>query len=309
MSEESSVRNEEVNEKVNEKDKISSLILSGGGHIGFCQIGSLYCLEENNFIIRENIKNIFCTSAGSLVSVIYALNYEKSELYKYILERPWENVFEINLLQLLNFYTNKGLFDIIFFEKILDPLLLGKSLSEKITLKEFYDFTNINIYFHSVELNSFKEDVISHENYPDLPLVHAVYMSSAVPMVFVPCFYNNCCYVDGGILNNYPLSTFYNKIQNNETSGIGLKGRKSHKKNKTIPVNSSNNLLDLLQIYIGHIINKFRPKNKNKISNEIGFNVGSLNSKNAIEVITSKEIRMKYIEEGYNTTLEFIKNR
>ena len=65
----------------------------------------------------------------------------------------------------------------------------------------------------------------------------------------------------------------------------------------------------MLQIYIGHIINKFRPKNKNKISNEIGFNVGSLNSKNAIEVITSKEIRMKYIEEGYNTTLEFIKNR
>ena len=28
-----------------------------------------------------------------------------------------------------------------------------------------------------------------------------------------------------------------------------------------------------------------------------------------IEVMTSKEARLKYIEEGYNKTFEFIKNR
>jgi len=298
--------NKENSEENSEENKISSLILSGGGHIGFCQIGSLYCLEEKQFIIRKNIKNIFCTSAGSIVSVIYALNYEKDELYKYINERPWDTVFEINLSQLLNFYTNKGVFDVNFFEKILDPLLQGKSLSTKITLKEFYDFSNINIYFHSVELNSFKEDIISHENYPDLPLVFAVYMSSAVPMVFTPCFYNNGCYIDGGILNNYPLSTFCNKIPNNEKSGLGLRGKRSNKKNKNVSINSSDNILNLLQIYVGHIINKFRPKNKKKIFNEIEFNVGNINSKDVIEVITSKEMRIKYLDEGYNKTLIFI---
>ena len=301
--------NEENIEEHKEEHKINSLLLSGGGHIAFCQIGSLYCLEENQVIIRENIKNIFCTSAGSMVAVMYALNYKKNELYKYIIERPWDAVFEINLTQLLNIYTNKGLFDVNFFEQILDPLLQGKSLSTKITLKEFYEYSNINIYFHSVELNSFKEEVISHENYPDLPIVYAVYMSSAIPMVFAPCFYNNHCYVDGGILNNYPLSTFHNKIPNNEKCGLGLRCKISNKKQRVRTIDSSNNILDLLQIYTSHIIHKFRPKKKIKLLNEIEFNIGNLNSKDAIEVITSKEIRIKYLEEGYNKTLEFMKSR
>jgi predicted acylesterase/phospholipase RssA len=303
------MNSEKNSEKNSEENKINSLILSGGGHIGFCQIGSLYCLEEKQFILRKNIKNIFCTSAGSIVSIIYALNYKKDELYKYIIERPWDSVFEINLTQLLNFYTNKGLFGINFFENILNPLLQGKSLSTKITLKEFYEYSNINIYFHSVELNSFNEEVISHENYPDLSLVCAVYMSSAVPMVFTPCFYNNYCYVDGGILNNYPFSTFCDKIPNNENYGLGLRGKISNKKNKVQTIDSSNNILDLIQIYVGHIINKFRPKKSKKFLNEIEFNIGNLNSKDAIEVITSKEIRIKYLEEGYNKTLEFMKSR
>jgi predicted acylesterase/phospholipase RssA len=300
---------EENNEENNEENKINSLILSGGGHIVFCQIGGLYCLEEKQFIIRENIKNIFSTSAGSLSAIIYALNYKKEEIYKYIIDRPWETVFEINLSQLLNFYTNKGLFDVNFFEKILDPLLQGKSLSTKITLKEFYEFSNINIYFHSVELNSFTEVVISHENYPDMLVVEAVYMSCAIPMIFIPCFYNDCCYVDGGILNNYPVSTFCNKMNNNENNGFGLRGKRRNKKKQTTQLSSSNNVFELLQTYVGHILNKFRPKNKKKLINEVEFSVGKLSSEDMIEVMTSKEARLKYIEEGYNKTFEFIKNR
>lgn len=288
------------------ENNIDSIVLSGGGHIGFYQLGALYNLKENGFIDKNKIKNIFSCSAGSMCAIMFCLDYDKNELFKYIIERPWENVFEIKLSQMIGFYNNNGLFNIDFFENIINSLLLGKSLSTDITLKEFYEFSNINIYFHTTELNSMKLEIISHENYPDLPLMKALYMSCAIPMVFSPCFYNEKCFIDGGLLNNYPLSTYFEKYPNNINNVIGLRGSKSSKKKKLKKLNSNDNILDLLSVYTSHFVNKLQAKKNIKIKYQVEFNIGYLNEKDFISAITCKEERTKYLNDGYKEAEIFL---
>mgnify|MGYP003975499705 CR=1 FL=1 len=289
------------------ENNIDSFVLSGGGHIGFYQLGALYNLKENGFMNKNKIKNIFSCSAGSMCAIMFCLDYDKNELFKYIIERPWENVFEIKLSQMIGFYNNNGLFNIEFFESIINSLLLGKSLSTDITLKEFYEFSNINIYFHTTELISMKLEIISHENYPDLPLIKALYMSCAIPMVFSPCFYNEKCFIDGGLLNNYPLSTYFEKYPNNINNVIGFRSSKSSKKKKPKKLNSNDNILDLLSVYTNHFINKLQTKkNKIDIKYELEFNVGPINEKDFIGAITCKESREKYLNDGYKEAEIFL---
>ena len=46
----------------------------------------------------------------------------------------------------MNIWNKKGIFNEDIIKKILNPLLIAKDLSETITLKELYEYNNINIH-------------------------------------------------------------------------------------------------------------------------------------------------------------------
>ena len=49
---------------------------------------------------------------------------------------------------------------------------------------------------------------LSHTTHPDLPLIKALQMTMCFPIMFQPICYGDDCYVDGGLLNNFPLNDF-----------------------------------------------------------------------------------------------------
>jgi hypothetical protein len=57
----------------------------------------------------------------------------------YLIKRPWDKVFNIKPINILNLWTEKGIFDSNIIKEILTPLLTVNGLSELITMKEFYD--------------------------------------------------------------------------------------------------------------------------------------------------------------------------
>ena len=80
------------------------------------------------------------------------------------------------------------MFDIDLIKDVLNPLLTAKELSESITLKEFYEYNNIEIHMYTVNINESlptKVD-LSYKTHPDLELYKAVAMSSAFPIIFSP---------------------------------------------------------------------------------------------------------------------------
>lgn len=191
---------------VNANPTIKHLIFSGGGPSIFRTFGSFYHLEDAGFVSMKNIQTIFGTSAGAIFGAILCLGFDKETITNYLINRPWHEAFPVKVSQIMDIYSKKGLYDHKAAETIFKPLLCAKDLPLTITMKELYEYSNIELHMYSLELNSFKIEDISYKTHPDLPLLHAVIMSSTVPTIFIPFCVDGKCYIDGGVLANYPLS-------------------------------------------------------------------------------------------------------
>ena len=185
---------------------IKHLILCGGGPSIFRSIGALYYLEDSKFWQIDNIETIFATSAGAIFGAILCLGFDHETIINYLVNRPWHEAFPIKVSQIMDIYSKKGLYDHKVAEIIFKPLLNAKDLPLTITMKELYEYSKIELHMYSLEINDFQIEDISYKTHPDLPLLDALIMTSAIPTIFVPFCKGNKCYVDGGIVANYPLN-------------------------------------------------------------------------------------------------------
>jgi predicted acylesterase/phospholipase RssA len=185
--------------------KIRNLVISGGGPSMVQTLGVLQHLEEKGFLERKSIRTIYATSAGALVALLLSLNFDWETIYDYIIKRPWQDIFPIQVQNLLDAYTKKGLYDRSVWVKCCKPLLDAKDISLEITMKEMYETTGIELHFYTFEVNSFEMVDVSYRSHPELSLLTALHMTCALPIVICPVFYKEGCYIDGGFMCNYPM--------------------------------------------------------------------------------------------------------
>jgi predicted acylesterase/phospholipase RssA len=184
---------------------IKHLVISGGGVTGFSFFGSLRESSERNIWNIENIETIYGTSIGALIGVMLALKYDWNTLETYLVNRPWQNVFKVDMYSIIGSIQDRGIFQLSMIKELLTPLFLGKDISTDITMLEFYELTKIDIHIFITEIKSFTLINISHKTHPDWKVVDAVYASSSLPVVFAPLHKDELFYCDGGFLANYPL--------------------------------------------------------------------------------------------------------
>jgi len=212
---------------------IKHIVLSGGGYNGIDMIGILYKLSSLDIIERTEIKSLYGVSAGSIVSAIWLLNIEKNVIYDFIIKRPWNKIFNINSDMLFKLVDEKGLLDNRLFIEIMKPLLKSKDLNENITLLEFYKYTKKDFYIFGTKLNTLESVKMSHKTHPEMKLIDALTISSALPLIFKPVFYDNEYYIDGGVRKHFPIKTAINDGCNrNEIIGIYIKRNNDDKINK-----------------------------------------------------------------------------
>jgi predicted acylesterase/phospholipase RssA len=288
---------------------IKHLVISGGGPIGFRFIGILEELNKNNFWNIENIETIYGTSIGTIIGAFICLKYDWDTLKKYIIERPWHDVFRITGKQIFDVYYKKGLYDKGFMEIIFKPLLKAKDLSLDITLIEFYEYSKIELYLYTFELNKFETTELSYKTHPNLKLMEALTMSCALPGLFMPTIIDDKCYIDGGVMMNYPVN--YALKSNNIEDILGLNYiRESNKlKNKDL-INNESSILDFivkLSINAMDYITNTVPIEK--ITNQIDCicEKNILTLEMITETISNIETRRNLINDGRNDAIEFIK--
>ena len=213
---------------------IKYLVIGGGGAGGYSIYGAMKHLCKEKFWNINDIKIIYATSIGALISVFISLKYDWESLDDYLIKRPWDKVITLKPMNVLNILSKKGMFDIDLIKDVLNPLLTAKELSESITLKEFYEYNNIEIHMYTVNINESlptKVD-LSYKTHPELELYKAIAMSSAFPIIFSPIYDGSGCYIDGGVLNNFPLNdTINNCINENNNSDeiLAFKVSSKHK--------------------------------------------------------------------------------
>jgi NTE family protein len=187
-------------------NKIKHLVCSGGGVYGFTFYGILKEAHKIGLWKTEDLISVYGTSVGTILLLLIQLKYTWEELDNYLINRPWQQVFPVDIKLLLASMTNRGIYDQDTIHKTLSPLLLGRNLSLDITMKELYEYSKIEFHCFSTEINSFVMVDISHITHPDWKVLDAIYCSSAFPLMFKPLIADGKCYSDGCVINNYPLS-------------------------------------------------------------------------------------------------------
>ena len=308
---------------------IKHLVISGGGPLGLRYLGALEKLERLEFWKRDQIESIYATSVGSIIGAFICLKYDWDTLYKYIIERPWKDAFKVTPKQLFDSYYNKGLFDKTVAEIIFKPLLKAKDLELTITLKELFEYSNIDFHIFTFELNSFRTVEITHNTYPNMLLMDALTMSSALPGIFMPTLIDDKCYIDGGVMCNYPLNQcLRDHPDENEILGIksiytdmNINANTNANTNTNTNTNSNNeefsnvkvdkntSLLEYVICFTINAMNFIRDTEKiENIRNTIKCNIqdNPLTLDYIQQSISSPELRKKWIDMGNDDALHFL---
>jgi NTE family protein len=203
------------NTKIIEKIK-NILVLSGGEVKGIAHIGALKALEELKYL--EKIDTYAGTSIGALISALIVVGYTPDDLYDFIMMFDINKMKSFNLSNIIGKFMQiieqHGLDDGDRIEMIVKKMFEKKNISSTVTFKELYEKTKKNLIVTASCMNDANIYYLSYENYPDMEVIKAIRMSISIPFYFVPVKYGTKKYIDGGCIDNYPISLFDDKLDN-----------------------------------------------------------------------------------------------
>lgn len=288
---------------------IEHLIIPAGGPNFFIYYGIIRQLYKKKIIINKNLKTINATSCGSIIALLFLLHPNIKHLDNYLINRPWENAFNLNIDKILSYFDDNGLFDFNDIMEIFIPFFNLTNLDKYVTLKELYKITNIEFNIYTTNFTLLKLEVINYKNNPDLSVVKAIHMSSALPLLISPVYYNNNIYIDGALFSSNPINNAIKDIIDLNLDTV-LAFKLINKENDLVIKNIFNYIITLLY-KISCIIDIDSIYNNNPIPNINNLiHVDHLNiSDNAIwyNILYKKSYRKKYIKKGINIGKQFIK--
>lgn len=188
---------------------IKGLVISGGGPTGLLSYGAIKYTHIHNVWTLETLNSIYASSIGAFVACILVLGYDWDTVDKYLIERPWSTSFDSIQTDILEMFHKKGMDGESVFRICMEPLLKAKDIPMEVTLKDFYNKTQIELVFTVTELNrtvGLVTELISYKTYPNMSLIQAIASTTAYPMLFKPIFYEEKCFMDGGLLHNLPIN-------------------------------------------------------------------------------------------------------
>lgn len=214
MKEEIEKSNIDLSKKVNfseQRPKIA-LVLSGGGAKGAAHIGVLKVLEK----YQVPIDIIVGTSVGSIVGGMYSVGYSPDEIKKTVLNLKFNSLLTNSKDRNLKNIEEKIENDKYPFTMSIDKNLklsfpMGILNGENIylQLKDIFsraenikNFNELPIEYRAIttDLQTGKEVILS-----DGDLAIATFKSMAIPSFLEPIKDENKFYVDGGVVNNFPI--------------------------------------------------------------------------------------------------------
>ena len=162
------------------------LVLSGGGALGFAHIGAIKALEEYGI----EPKYVAGTSMGAIIGVMYAAGYSADEIMQIVKEQRLYKVGRLITWQ--SALRNSGMSTHKTLLRELAELIPHNSF-DSLERKFMVCVTNVET----------GEAVYRHKGGD---LKEYVAASAAIPGMFEPIMIDSVRYIDGGIVDNLPVS-------------------------------------------------------------------------------------------------------
>lgn len=159
------------------------LVLSGGGIRGIAHLGVLKALKKTGVQISQ----ITGTSAGSIAGSLYAAGVDPEDAFNIFMQTKLMKFIRPALGSL-------GLINIERTGEIFKQYLPAHIEDLKIPI--------------TICTTNFSEGTVAY--FTKGPLIRAIHASSCIPGVFKPIMIHDQMYVDGGVLNNFPVEPLLN---------------------------------------------------------------------------------------------------
>lgn len=287
---------------------IKHIVISGGGPSGLISYGIAAQLEKKEFWKLENIKSIYGCSIGAYVGLIISLGYEWEWIDDYFIKRPWGKLVGESRVNIIDIYEKKSLINERFFTEAVIPLLKGKDLNPNITLLELYNYTKIELHMFTTDINSARLEKydISYKTFPDLPVVDALQMSMAIPIIFQPILINEHCFIDGGLLNNFPLNDCIQDQECELDEILAFKNIWSHRK-YTVN-NQDSSIFDLFLCLLKKMeVSLDTQEDQIEVKYTIKCFIEDLSGFDKwLETLSNETLRRDIIENGYKQADDFL---
>lgn len=200
------------------KYPFTNLVFRAGGVKGIGYAGAIQALEEKG--ITDQIVRIAGSSAGSITAVALSLGYSAAQNNQILSNTHfssfmdgWKNPFR--LLRKYGLY--KGIAYLEWMKTLINGTVIPNApnhgFTGDATFKDFKDAGCKDVYIMATDLNMKTIKEFSYEKTPTVSVAEACRASMAIPAFFPAWKFtnnnpDNHVYVDGGVLDLFPINFF-----------------------------------------------------------------------------------------------------
>jgi predicted acylesterase/phospholipase RssA len=233
--------------------QFDSLVISCGGVNIIKIIGMLQKFHEDKKL--DDILYYVGCSAGSIATLLLLINITPRDMLNRLLKIDYKTLFHnINLQTIL---SGKCILPNEILMKHIEDIIQDK-LGFIPTMIELFELTKKKWTVATFNYTDYHIEYIDYKTHPHVLCSHVAAASSAIPILFTPVQINNKNYIDGGVLDTFPIKQHLNTHEHSKVLGIiiGDDFNSDEFRHKRETANTIQLLIDVLYI------NKRKRENK-----------------------------------------------
>lgn len=276
------------------------LAFEGGGVLGTSYIGVIEALDELG--IYSQLTHIAGSSVGSLAAILVACRLSPSLIKEIMVNLDYQQLNDSSWFIPLDIYHAVyyyGWCAGLALEKITGDLLEKYIGTRNITFSQVFHRYKSYLIITSTNLTTGQSFYSTPDSTPDTPVVQAFRESASYPPLYPPVTRDNMLYIDGGLLDNYPIRQLYNYLPREAVIGCKLVNTRQF-----ITPCLPNNFFSYLKLIVAlmHDQNLRIHVRSEDWARTIPINTGSLS---CLDFNLSAQDKQNLIDSGRSATIKF----
>ena len=181
---------------------VDTIVFSGGALKGWLYLGVIKALKELGFC--KKLKNVCGSSIGAMFATFLAIGLTPGEIIEEFFKKETIEYIDSDII---NFMTTQGLIKGDGFRNFIIDVFTKKAPKE-MTFAQLKSTFDINLTITGYCISQNKTCYFSATDTPDMEVLTAIFISSALPVLFPPYKYNNQYYYDGALYDALPIHLF-----------------------------------------------------------------------------------------------------
>jgi len=280
------------------------IALSSGGSTGAGYGGLIKYLEERG--IYQKLEYFCGSSVGSLLATFMACRVSSKDIIQIMKDLDFSKFNDGSwfiLSDIYRLYKHLGWNPGVILTKEIDKLLTTWA-GKNITFKQIQEKYGSFLIITSTDMGYGCTRYYNPIDTPNMKLIDAIRESCSIPGDFCPVIRDDNIFIDGSVLDEYPIEHLYKYLKKEEVFGAKLMSTQElsqrKKKTKNVPKDFKEYLLAILNLYRKKLLNvHVKPDDWNRT---VLIDTEDIS---AIDMNLTLNQKEKLIEHGYNATKKF----